>query len=128
MSMSISDLLGAYCDTLDHQRWEDWVALFAPDGRMELPGANGWATISGRDRLIRFAQRSPRGVHVSGVPTISGASGSAGPLRSVSSWLFLDLATSEQLVGYYHDEFVDTPEGLRFLVRRVEMMNGPAIQ
>jgi hypothetical protein len=118
----VISLLGEYCNRLDHQRWEDWADLFVDDGRMELFDGNGLSTIAGRDRLIRFAVRSPRGVHVSGMPALTEVSGA---LRSVSSWTFANLATGEQLVGYYHDELVDTPAGLRFLVRRVEMMNGP---
>jgi hypothetical protein len=120
-SWSVISLLGEYCNRLDHQRWEDWADLFVSDGRMELLDGDGSVTIAGRDRLIRFAERSPRGVHVSGVPALTE---SVGVLRSVSSWTFLNFVTGEQLVGYYHDEFVDTPAGLRFLLRRVEMMTG----
>jgi hypothetical protein len=121
-SWSVISLLGEYCNMLDHQRWDDWADLFVSNGRMELLDAKGSSTIAGRDRLIRFAEKSPRGVHLSGVPALTNF---AGALRSVSSWTFSNLATGEQLVGYYHDEFVDTPGGLRFLVRRVETMNGP---
>jgi SnoaL-like domain len=120
-SWSVISLLSEYCNMLDHQRWEDWADLFASDGRMELHDGNAPASIAGRDRLIRFAERSPRGVHISGVPALTD---SAGVLRSVSPWTFLNLATGQQRVGYYHDEFIDTPAGLRFLLRRVEMMNG----
>ncbi len=120
-SWPVISLLGEYCNRLDHQRWEDWADLFASDGRMELYDGNVPATIAGRDRLIRFAQRSPRGVHVTGLPVVTDVDG---VLRSVSSWTFLNFATGQQLVGYYHDEFIDTTAGLRFLLRSVEMMNG----
>lgn len=53
----IGDLLVEFARTLDAREWEAHVALYAPDGVFEIPGATRFV---GHEELMRTA--SPRGL------------------------------------------------------------------
>jgi hypothetical protein len=116
---SVCSLLAEYCSTMDGGRFDEWAELFIPAGRLEMaPRA-----VVGREQLLRFGAKSPRGIHISGLPVISVE---ADFLSSRSPWTFVDLGNGQQLVGYYHDEIVWSDGRHRFSSRRVEMHLPPA--
>lgn len=116
---SIYGLLAEYCSTMDGGRLDEWTELFTSDGRLEMTGR----AVVGREQLLRFGVKSPRGIHISGLPVISV---DADFFSSTSPWTFVDLGNGQQLVGYYHDEIVWSDGRYRFRSRRVEMHLPPA--
>jgi hypothetical protein len=111
---SVSSLLAEYCATLDGGQFDAWTELFVVDGSMELDAVS----IVGHEKLRRFAARSPRGTHVSGLPLISLVDGA---VRSVCSWIFIERETGDQMAGYYRDHIVWAQGRHRFASRLVEM-------
>jgi hypothetical protein len=116
---AVQQLLGEYCRTMDSGAFEEWVALFARDGRMAM----GAREIVGPEALLRFATKAPRGIHLSGLPVITAGDGAS--VRSSCPWTFVELATGVQAVGYYHDDIGWSEGRHQFLRRQVEMYFPP---
>ncbi len=114
-SGSVQQLLGEYCLTMDSGAFDEWVRLFAADGRMVM----GAREIAGHEALLRFATTAPRGIHLSGLPVITVIDETT--VHSACPWTFVELATGVQAVGYYHDDLVRSPGRYLFHTRRVEM-------
>jgi hypothetical protein len=112
--LAVTGLLAEYCSTLDSGEFDAWTDLFAVDGSMELDGFS----IVGHEKLRRFAARSPRGIHVSGLPFITLVDGA---IRSVCSWVFIERETGAQMAGYYRDHIVWAQGRHRFTSRQIEM-------
>jgi hypothetical protein len=116
---SVLSLLAKYCLAMDSGAFREWVDLFTADGRMMLASGD----VVGHQALLLFAEAARRGIHLSGLPVVW-----VNVDRSVQSscpWIFVELATGSQAVGYYHDT-LDWSEGrYRFRSRRVEMHRPP---
>ncbi|MEE2665030.1 MAG: nuclear transport factor 2 family protein [Myxococcota bacterium] len=110
----IMALLADYCLTLDEGRFEDHLALYDDSCRLHVFGKD----FEGRERIDRFMRRAHRGKHLAGVPHIRLDGDTA---SSTSDFVFFRHDMQLNSCGSYRDEFVRTPEGWRFCVRRIEI-------
>ena len=76
-------------------------------------------SIVGRDALREFVAQTPRGVHITGLPSIEVGSVEA---TSVSSFIFHNGDTAAIISGYYHDRIALVDGHLKFKERRVEII------
>lgn len=134
----VEDFLYEEADLLDARRYDDWLALFAPDGRYEIPTTDyrGWSLHESgsfvdddydllRARVKRLKSRK---AHAENPPSrthrmISNvrASGSADDLLGVTASFLVHRARDGQFdtyVGRYEHLLVPTDDGLRFRLRR----------
>ena len=110
-------LINLYALLNDEARWEEVVALYAPDGLMTRPTAPD-APIVGREAILTaFKSRPPRTTrHVCSNIVIDVESATSA--RGRSAMLLFTSADKPPLVGGFDDRFVLTDEGWRFAERR----------
>lgn len=113
----VIQLLADYCRFVDHRDAASWVDLFAEGGVMVVRDRH----VSGSDELKAFAESSPTGVHITGLPAVEAAEDPS-TLRVTSSWSFSRADGRAVSAGYYHDTVIDDGSAARFLVRQVEMI------
>jgi 3-phenylpropionate/cinnamic acid dioxygenase small subunit len=119
---AIGRVLARYCRFLDDQRYDDVVALFAPEGVLESMGTRA----EGRDAIGRDAIRAffsedgstggrPTSAHVLSNPVIDVDGDTA---RAESDWVMIQRdetgATGIVLAGRYRDELVRIDGEWRF--------------
>lgn len=120
--LAIRALAASYADAVNRRDGDAMAAVYAPDGRLDVPGAGD--PVIGREKLAkRFRRLVEREreflmqlVH-SGVVEIDGD-------RAKSRWYFTEIKKPvdggfELVVGIYEDELVRLPEGWRYVTRRV---------
>jgi hypothetical protein len=110
-------LINLYANLNDQARWEEVVALYAPDGLMTRPTAPD-APVVGREALLAsFRARPPRtSQHICANIVVEVESATAASAYSVI--LLFTSKDGPPLVGSYRDRFVLTGEGWRFSERR----------
>ena len=110
-------LISLYALLNDEARWEEVVALYAPDGLMTRPTAPD-APIVGREAILTaFKSRPPRTTrHVCSNIVIDVES--ANSARGRSAMLLFTAGDQPPLVGGFDDRFMLTDEGWRFAERR----------
>jgi hypothetical protein len=116
-------LVNLYANLNDEARWDEVVALYAPDGVMARPTAPD-DLIIGQDAIrAAFLSRPPRLTrHVCSNIVID--VDSATSARGVSAMLLFTGAAAP-IVGSFHDRFVLTPDGWRFAERRGSLTFAP---
>ncbi len=109
-------LIALYANLNDAHRWEDVVALYHPDGLMTRPSAPD-AEIRGHEAILAaFQARAPRTTRhfcSNVVIEVEDAQYARGECA-----ILLVTGNGAPLVGSFHDRFIATPEGWRFLERR----------
>lgn len=112
-------LLADYGRYADDGQSEAWAALFGDDGVLAAFGRE----FTGQERLTRFAQRSPRGVHITSSPHLS--IGEDGVVTAHSSFLFVHGETAALMAGWYLDRMVPADNGrFRFARRGIDLRVG----
>ncbi len=102
-------LLAAYGTALDAGRDEQFAGLFPEDGVLAV----GERETVGSRALTGFAAGAPKGVHLTGLPSLDGDVAS-------TPFTFLNSATGETVAGHYRDTFTRDAAG-RLLLRRREI-------
>lgn len=98
-------LINLYATLNDQSRWEEVVALYAPDGLMTRPTAPDQPIVGREALLAAFRARPPRTTqHVCAniVVTVEGPDTAS----ATSAMLLFTGADAPPLVGRYHDRFV----------------------
>jgi SnoaL-like domain len=110
--------LGAdYARLIDGRDAEGWSGLFTTEGCLDFGGR----PIVGRPALLRFAAKSPAGVHVPGLPTITGTGHGNGAIVTCESpFVFVNAATGALIAGWYRDQLAWDGDELRFAHRLVD--------
>jgi SnoaL-like domain len=112
-------LLAQYARHADDGRAEEWAALFGDDGVLAAFGRE----FTGRERLKRFALRSPKGVHIMSSPHLS--DGGDGVVVAYSSFLFVNSETAAVMAGWYLDQMIPGEDGqFRFARRGIDLRVG----
>ena len=140
--MTPQDFIVHEAQLLDEQRWEDWLALFAQDGRYWVP-LDGAAQAEGdrrnsladEDHLLlslRIARlRNPkaysmhppaRGQHVLQAPMVVSQSETACELRT--PFVYIESRAGHQVVlpGRYTHRLVREAGGWRIRLKRVDLL------
>jgi len=112
---AVIQLLADYGRFVDDRDGESWAGLFGASGTLAV----GDREITGRQALAEFAVRSPRGVHLQGVPGVEKTPD--GAIRASSSFAFLNGETGEVLAGAYADLIARTDGGLAFVRRHIDI-------
>ncbi len=120
-STAVGNLLAEYSLAVGERRWDDWTALFEPDGRLTVRDQ----LVVGHDELRRFIERTHDGwatsrPFVANVRVEFDASAS----RVVSSFYLVrghGGALAIVSCGTYRDVLVRTPLGWRFRHRHIEI-------
>ena len=110
----IMALLADYGATLDEQRWDDHLALWADDCRMHVFGRD----VEGKDAIGGFMRKAHRGKHLTGVPRIETHGDGA---RSTADFVFFRADMRLYSAGVYRDEFVRTTSGWRLSLRTIDI-------
>lgn len=98
-------LINLYATLNDQSRWEEVVALYAPDGLMTRPTAPDQPIVGREALLAAFRARPPRTTqHVCAniVVTVEGPDTAS----ATSAMLLFTGADAPPLVGRYYDRFV----------------------
>lgn len=113
-------LIADYARLLDDRDADAWSGLFIPGGGIRI----GERQIVGREALHSFIERTPRGVHVPGVPAIESQ---GDELRCISSLVFID-AESGGIRAVLNTDRMAWHEGsLRFALREIEIRADTAL-
>jgi SnoaL-like domain len=112
-------LLADYARYADDDEAEAWAGLFGDDGVLAAFGRE----FSGKERLTRFARRSPKGVHIVSSPHLSGTDD--GMVTAHSSFLFVNRETAAVMAGWYLDQMIPRGDGqFRFVRRGIDLRVG----
>ncbi|WP_405182627.1 nuclear transport factor 2 family protein [Nocardia sp. NBC_01377] len=117
--IAVHGLLARYGSLIDQRHAQAWSELFVPDGRLEIANR---APIQGRQGLAAFAENSPVGTHLTGIPELV-VSGSV--ILATSTWIFLDRRAPGSRSGIYRDEILlpSQPGGAPlFICRGIEIL------
>ncbi len=98
-------LINLYATLNDHARWDEVVALYAPDGLMTRPTAPDQAIVGHEALLAAFNARAPRTTqHVCAniVVTVE----TPDTASATSAMLLFTGADTPPLIGTYSDRFV----------------------
>ena len=107
-------LLVDYGQTLDEERWEDHLTLYADDCRIHVFGRD----FEGKERIDRFMRNANSGKHMTGVPRIEFNGETA---TAASDFIFFRRDMALYSAGVYRDEFVRTRDGWRFASRAIDI-------
>ena len=125
----IINVIGEYAHAVADERWDDWAALFHPDGRVVLRGH----VYRGTADLRAFIEASHRGRDPAKVFSANlKLDIKDDEARVVSDFLLLRSKEPDTFViascGRYRDIMVRGSGGWRFVERRIEPMHeaGPA--
>ncbi len=110
----VVQLHAEYARLIDARDLPAWSRLFTEDG--ELVHAAG--TVTGRDALVRFAEDSPVGAHLPGLPAVEPQPD--GTVLAVAPFVFVNAGTRTVVAGTYRDHLVCGDRGLRFSRREIE--------
>ena len=119
---AVTQVLHRYCDYVDRGPWEEIAPLFVDDAVFDL----GESRLHGRAEIAAFYERRStkaglvsRHVLTNSVVTISGEEATA----TSTILLFREVQpTQPVLVGTYHDRLRLTPDGWRFVSKRLEVV------
>jgi len=116
-------LLDDYCRLLDAGRDEEWLALFAADGRLVF----GSKAFEGTDGLRTFlAGRKGGGLHLNTLPSLTPID--ADTVETDVPFFGLQASpqdgTRVRGVGRYRDRLRRGPDGWRFQERRIVLAEG----
>ncbi len=116
--VAIHTVLAGYGRLIDTRNAYDWARLFAADGRLEIVGHEPHI---GHEALRAFAENSPVGTHLTGIPEIERLR--SGEVSCVSTWLFRNRVDGGIKTGFYRDVLVRDPatDELLFAHRLIEM-------
>ncbi len=117
-------LINLYATLNDQGRWDDVVALYAPDGWMSRPTAPDDRIVGHEALLAGFTSRPPRTTqHVCGniVVTVEDASNAT----ATSAMLLFAAADKPPLIGTYSDRFARLKDRWVFTERRGGLTFGP---
>jgi len=98
-------LINLYATLNDQARWEEVVALYAPDGLMTRPTAPDTPIVGHADLLAAFTSRPPRKTHHVCANIVVGVEG-ADTASATSAMLLFTSPDQPPLVGTYRDRFV----------------------
>jgi 3-phenylpropionate/cinnamic acid dioxygenase small subunit len=107
-------LLADYCQTLDQGRIDDHMELYADDCSLEVFGRE----FEGKDRVRRFMENAEVGQHLTGVPSVQPRGDEA---DVTSDFVFFRADMALFTAGTYEDVLRRTPEGWRFVTRRIDI-------
>jgi SnoaL-like domain len=107
----------------DHQQYESLAQLFAPDGVMHRPSGD---PLTGHDAILQAYRARPAGRMTRHVCsniriTVESADRARGMTYAVV-YSATGLEKVEERIGEFEDDFVKTPEGWRFAVRRARFV------
>jgi SnoaL-like domain len=105
-----------YARLIDGRDAAGFSELFTPDGCLDL----GRRQVLGRPALLRFAEASPVGVHVAGLPSLTD-SGTEEGVTCESAFVFVNTATGAIVAGWYRDELAWDGDRLIFVRRLIDM-------
>jgi hypothetical protein len=108
-------LIADYSRLLDDRDAESWSALFAPNGRLHVKDRD----VTGTADLRSFAEQSPRGVHLPGVPSIERE---GEEVRCYSALVFINSNTGGVHGVRNEDRLVWHDGQLLFLERRMAIV------
>jgi hypothetical protein len=111
--VAVLQLHAEYARRMDGRDAEGWSRLFAGGGVFSTASRE----VTDPAELVAFAQTSPVGIHLAGVPTV--APQADGSVNSESNFIFVDPAKRRIVTGSYDDTLVPGGDGLRFARRRV---------
>jgi SnoaL-like domain len=112
-------LLLDYSRFSDDSDYDGWSSLFGENGVLAVFGKD----LSGAERLRRFAERAPVGVHIQGLAVFTRQPD--GSVRAESSFVFVNAATRQVMAGWYHDTLVAAGDGYRFARRQIDLRVAP---
>jgi len=112
---AVTRLLSDYARFVDDRDADAWADLFGVDGALVV----GDREIAGKSSLAEFGRRSPRGVHMQGLPSL--ARRADGGLDAISSFVFLNGTSGEILAGTYTDHLTYTDHCLQFRLRHISI-------
>ena len=112
--LEIHALLAAYGQTVDQQRWDEHRALWATDCRLVVFDDDH----AGRDSIATFMKGSPRGKHLTGIPSIR-LSGDRASARS--DFVFFNDQLALRTAGSYVDDIVREDGRWCFERRQIEI-------
>lgn len=126
IELDCTRLINLYATLNDQARWEDVIALYAPDGLMTRPTAPD-DPIVGRDALLAaFRSRPPRTTrHVCANIVVTAETSDAA--SATSAMLLFTGADKPPLVGTYHDRFVRLDGTWLFSERRGALSFQPLV-
>jgi len=151
---ALCDFVAAEAALLDDGRFDDWLALFAEDGRYWVPlrGARqadplSHNSIAYEDRLLLELRierlKNPRAhsqhppshcQHVLQRAVVERIDAAAGTAILRTPFIYVEARGEQQLMlsGRYRHELVLAPEGLRIRQKRIDLLNAeralPAVQ
>ena len=151
---ALCDFIAAEAALLDDGRFDDWLALFAEDGRYWVPlrGARqadplSHNSIAYEDRLLLELRierlKNPRAhsqhppshcQHVLQRAVVERIDAAAGTAILRTPFIYVEARGEQQLMlsGRYRHELVLAPEGLRIRQKRIDLLNAeralPAVQ
>jgi 3-phenylpropionate/cinnamic acid dioxygenase small subunit len=151
---ALRDFVAAEAALLDDGRFDDWLALFAEDGRYWVPLLGARQTdplshnsIAYEDRLLLQLRierlKNPRAhsqhppshcQHVLQRSVVEHIDPAAGVAILRTPFIYVEARGDQQLMqsGRYRHELVTTPEGLRIRQKRIDLLNAeralPAVQ
>lgn len=112
-------LLVDYARLIDDRDAEGWADLFGAEGALVF----GEKEIRGRQRLIKFAANSTRGIHVQGVASFSAHAD--GSVASTSSFVFVNAESGKLIAGWYRDVLAPEGENYVFTRRHIDIRTAP---
>ncbi|MDM0044136.1 aromatic-ring-hydroxylating dioxygenase subunit beta [Variovorax dokdonensis] len=152
--MGLCDFVAREASLLDDGRFDEWLALFAEDGRYWVPllgraqhDAQSHNSIAFEDRLLlqlrvdrlkdpRAHSQHPasRCQHVLQNSRVEQLDVDAGSATLRTPFLYIEARGEQQLMlaGSYHHVLVRTPQGTRIQLKRVDLLGAeralPAVQ
>ncbi len=113
--LAIQDLCARYCLFADLDDMSSWRALWADDAEMHA-FRQVW---TGPDEIVKHISQADPGLHMAGVPSITVEGDRA---KGWQNFIFVEKNGHGLRLGQYLDEFVRTPDGWRFSLRRIVFM------
>ena len=107
--VAICQLLARYAVTITRGDIDGLLAVFAPDGSYSAFGEE--YPLSEFPALVAAA---PKGLFLTGTPAVELSGDTA---TGTQPLCFIDHATHEMRIGYYHDSYVRTAAGWRLRTR-----------
>lgn len=113
--LEATQLVAEYARLLDARDAGGWTALFTDRGVVRIGESRRF---EGAEALAGFLARTPRGVHVPGVPTVEGAEDE---VMARSAMLFLDAHTGGSRAVFNVDRLVRVADRLLIAERVIEI-------
>ena len=113
--LAVLQLHGEYARRMDSRYADGLSRLFTEDGSFSREEGD----TTGRAALVEFAEASPVGIHVSGVPMVEVRPD--GTVTAECNFVFVNPGTRRITTGWYVDTLVPGGDALLFARRRVEL-------